>query len=90
MQMDRGSRERVAFERGDSRDGGTESAYSSVLSSHQPANGSILGAHALHQPAVGGQGNPSVSGHPLQGDPMQRRGVNEYLQKKYSQKFNQQ
>lgn len=87
--MDRGTREQVAFERGDPRqEGGTASAYSSVLSAQQPHNGSIIGAQALRQSTAAAQSNQSFTGHPLQADPQQRRGVNEYLQKKYSQKFN--
>lgn len=73
--MDRGTREQVAFERGDPRmEGGTASAYSSVLSTQQHPNGSIVGAQALRQPAgAAGQGgtnhNQSFNGHPLQADP---------------------
>ena len=45
--MDRAT-EQAAFERGDPRnEGGTASAYSSILSANQPANGSITGTQAV-------------------------------------------
>ena len=89
--MDRAT-EQAAFERGDPRnEAGSASAYSSVLSMHQPSNGPMQGAQAQHNQGPGIAASPhqaSLPGQPQQPDPMQRRGVNEYLQKKYNQKFN--